>query len=158
MNSTASGQRSLPLIAFLPLLLPLSGCSTTTVDDYFQFAVDNSWEFRVIEGESENDERWSLKLLEADDNPDTGRGDFFFSMTREFDGSAISMRAFNIAVAEELDGATSYVYKWANNDEGVRNKDFIEVPESASGWSTDWAYDETDPQGSAAVLGSSHAS
>lgn len=136
-----------PILA-LSLLLVV-GCGTGSgADDYFRFEAGNTWTYYLNEGGQE-DEVWTLDVLDADENEQSARGDFFFLLTQTYPNPEPALpditsplRQFNFSA--ELSGTvenpevSSWVYKWANDDEGLRNQDFVVPPGDDSAWTTTW--------------------
>lgn len=124
------------------------GCDTASTDDYFRFEIDQSWTYYLNEGGRE-DEVWTLEILDADDNEQSARGDFYFLLTQTYPNPepalpdvTYPLRQFNFAA--ELEGTvenptvSAWVYKWANSDEGLRNQDFVVPPGEEDSWSLSW--------------------
>ncbi len=136
--------------ATLSLLLLMVGCPPAEDVDYFQLAVGNHWEYYVTQG-GEEGEVWNMEIFDADDNPETGRGDVYLVMNRvepppepTLPSLTVNTRTFNLATQEDLTGSVAkligWQYKWVNNDEGDRNEYFVKEPGSGSDWSDDWEY------------------
>lgn len=136
-------------LVLLPAVVLLCGCPPVDAVDYYQLAVGNQWEYYVTQGPE--GEVWNMDVLDADDNPETGRGDIYLLMTRTEPPTEPTMpavvydaRRFNLATQEDLTGSVAkligWQYKWVNNDEGDRNEYFVKAPGSASSWSDSWDY------------------
>ncbi|MBJ94234.1 MAG: hypothetical protein CMP23_07105 [Rickettsiales bacterium] len=135
------------------VLLALSwwaGCAPQPQADYFQLAIGNQWEYYVTAG-GEEGEVWNMEVLDADDNPESGRGDVYLVMSRTEPPSGpglasltVDTRSFNLATQQDLTGSSpqliGWQYKWVNNDEGDRNEYFVKEPGSRSDWSENWDY------------------
>jgi hypothetical protein len=145
--------RPLLLLLFAALLC---GCPPLDAADYYQLAVGNQWEYYVTQGPE--GEVWNMDVLDADENPETGRGDIYVVMTRTepapeptMDPQVYDARRFNLATQDDLTGSVAkligWQYKWVNNDEGDRNEYFVKAPGSASDWSDSWSYGVSESAG-----------
>ncbi len=145
--------RPLQLLVKIPAVLLLCfglvGCPPVEEADYYQLAVGNQWEYYVTQGQS--GEVWNMEVFDADDNPETGRGDLYVVMSRtepppepNLPSLTIETRSFNLASQEDLTGSVAkligWQYKWVNNDEGDRNEYFVKAPTSREDWTDDWQY------------------
>jgi hypothetical protein len=138
-------------ISVLAVVLPvLSACPPVEEADYFQMAVGNQWEYYVTQGGLDG-EVWNMEVFDADDNPETGRGDVYVVMSRTepppeptLPSLTVDARSFNLATQEDLTGSVAkligWQYKWVNNDEGDRNEYFVKAPGSRADWSDHWEY------------------
>lgn len=149
--------RLFPLLALVSLLV---GCPPSSGEDHFQFALDNTWEYFLVDG-GEEDEVWNLTISDADENEESGRGDLFFQMVRTVPNALgeglpadYPQRRFNLALEQDLTGSTpkpiGWTYRWLPDaqKEGARGEYFVVSPGSASDWSDDWSYDFGEPTGS----------
>ena len=138
------------LFACTVLSLGLVGCPPTDPIDYYQLSIGNQWEYYVSQG-GQDGEVWNMEIFDADDNPETGRGDVFLVMSRTepppeptLPSLTVDTRSFNLATQQDLTGQApkliGWQYKWVNNDEGDRDEYFVKAPGSASDWSEAWEY------------------
>ena len=143
--------RFLSWLATTTLCVGLAGCDAAGADSYFQLAVGNTWEYRVVSG-GEEGERWSLISDDPDDNDaaPSGRGDIFFKMERTYPNPdsalpdiVIQMRNFNISEEMSVDGAAlGWQYKDVPADEGDRNEWFVKNPDVTDPVYTDsWEFE-----------------
>jgi hypothetical protein len=151
------------MIRLLPLLASaflLAACPPGSSDDHFQLALDNTWEYFLVDG-GEDGEFWTLTISDADENEESGRGDLFFEMVRTVpDALGIGVpadypqRRFNLALEQDLTGSTpkpiGWTYRWLPDaqKEGGRGEYFVVSPGSAADWSDDWSYDFGEGSGS----------
>jgi len=149
--------RALLLFVSVPLL---AGCPPTAQNDHYQLELGNTWEYFLVDG-GEEGEFWTLQILDADDNEESGRGDIFFRMIRTVPnalGEGIpadyEQRRFNLALEEDLTGSTpkpiGWTYRWLPEaqKEGDRGEYFVVSPGSASDWADDWSFEFGEDTGS----------
>jgi|GEM_PF-1972504 len=145
----------LSLLLAAPLILT-SGCAAGDARDYFQIAEGNTWEFFVRNSEL-NDERWTLQILDADENEQGGRGELYFELIATYtDATNPTLeynefrRRFNVSADNgglgEDAPVIAWQYKQVNNDEGLRNENFVVQPEESPDWSASWDF-EVDGEG-----------
>jgi hypothetical protein len=147
-------------LSILPLAVLLIGCPPSAQEDYFHLELGNSWEYFLVDG-GEEGETWSLDILDADDNEESGRGDIFFKMIRTVPNALgegvpadYEQRRFNLALEQDETGSTpkpiGWTYRWLPEaqKEGDRGEYFVVSPGSASDWSDDWSYDFGEDTGS----------
>jgi hypothetical protein len=138
-------------LALLLALPSLSACAVGEEADYFHFAIGNHWEYYLNEGGVDG-EHWFLEIQDADDNPETQRGDFYFNFYQTVPNSVpqqpdlqFFLRRFNFSVetatadaGEEV--ALGFIYRWAPEDEGERDEFVVKVPEDGADWYDSWEY------------------
>ena len=100
---------SSPLRSCMLLLLSawLCGCPPVESTDYFQMEIGNQWEYYVTQGGLDG-EVWNMEVFDADDNPETGRGDIYVVMTRtepppepNLPSLTVDARTFNLAAQQK---------------------------------------------------------
>lgn len=137
--------------AMLALLLLTTGCSGLGVGDYFRIEEGNTWGFFVRNSDL-NDERWTLSVLDADENEQNQRGTLYWQFLKTYKDDvnpAIEyealLRSFNVSAdyggASEDSVPVAWLYKFVNEDEGERNENFLVQPGSESDWSVSWDYE-----------------
>ncbi|MCO4770108.1 MAG: hypothetical protein KDA24_08775 [Deltaproteobacteria bacterium] len=129
----------------------LSGCAGGNAGNYFQFEEGNTWDFFVRNSEL-NDESWTLAIKDADDNQQGSRGQLYYELTRTYTDDnnpnleyTDFLRRFNVSadnggLGEEAP-VIAWQYKQVNNDEGLRNENFVIQPEASSDWADAWDFD-----------------
>jgi len=140
------------LFAFLIAapLSALSGCAGGDAGNYFQLEEGNTWEYFVRNSEL-RDERWTLSILDSDDNEQGSRGQLYFELKRTYTDDnnpdleySDFLRRFNVSADNGGLGddapIIAWQYKQVNNDEGKRNEDFLVQPEVGE-WSSTWDFE-----------------
>ena len=143
-------------LSLIPLTLLLTGCPPGGGEDYFRLDVGNTWEYFLVDGGVEG-EYWTLSMLDADENEESGRGDVFFQMLRTVPDALgpgvpadYPQRRFNVALEEDTTGSVAmpigWTYRWLPDaqKEGDRGEYFVKSPGSASDWSDGWSYEVGD--------------
>ncbi len=142
--------RSLIALLLAAPLGALSGCAAGDAGDYFQFEEGNSWQYFVRNSEL-RDERWTLSILDSDDNEQGSRGQLYFELKRTYTDDnnpdleySDFLRRFNVSADHgglgEESPIIAWQYKQVNNDEGKRNEDFLVQPEVGD-WSAAWDFE-----------------
>ena len=139
------------LIALGTAISVLGGCETAAPEDYFRFEIGHHWEYYLLQG-GVDDEHWYLDVKDADENPETARGDFYFYFFQTVPAAVPEqpdiehpLRRFNYSAETTVDGdgatvVTAWTYRWAPEDEGDRDENFVVPPGAAADWSLDWDY------------------
>lgn len=149
-----------PLAVALALVsaLALAGCPPSGPGDYYNLGLGYTWEYFLVEG-GEEGEFWTLQALDADENTESGRGDFYMRLTRTIpDGLApgqdqtFEQRRFNVAHQQDLTGSEpvsiGWTYRWVLQEEGDRDSYFVVAPGSAADWTDSWSYETGEVGGS----------
>ncbi len=160
MTMSSLGVRGPGFALLAALSVLLSGCPPVELQEYYQFAIGNTWEYYLTEGgvvtadcgdgiDHESVEVWTLAVLDDDENAESQRGDRYVHWTRNWADPCnpsqeytVTHRAFNLAEEVDLTGlepvATGYTYKWVGNDEGKRNEYFVMAPNGSADWTESW--------------------
>ncbi len=145
------------LVCLAPVVF-LLGCPPSGGGDYYNFGLGYTWEYVLIEG-GEDDEFWTLQALDADENDESGRGDYYIKLTRTLPDSlgpgqdqTFDQRRFNVDHEQDLTGSEpvsiGWSYKWVLQEEGDREEYFVVAPGSARDWSDSWSYETGESGGS----------